>query len=265
MSRGHGRIHEGQMMSFSVKSGVNDLQRTRTLMQGLMALIQDNMERIEENRYDITLKPDGSPVTASDIYVEKLVRTYLSDQIPDLTFAGEESFSSATAAHANGYYAILDPIDGTENFCSGLKEWGVSFTLWHGRAHLGSLLYMPELNEHLMTGDTLKPVRSRIRGFSSSMCDDILKGMAETQESRLMGCAVYNIYNVVRGAFARFTNPRGAYAWDLLPGLMLAREHNCDIEVEGKTYDGQFLEPGKKYRVDIRHRYDLHPRQGALG
>lgn len=111
-----------------------------------------------------------------------------------------------------------------------------------------------------MTGDTLTPIRSRIRGFSSSMCDEILEGMRSTQESRLMGCAVYNLYNVIRGSFARFTNPRGAYSWDLLPGLMLAREHNCDIEVEGKPYHGEFLEPGRKYRVDIRHRYDLHTR-----
>ena len=74
-----------------------------------------------------------------------------------------------------------------------------------------------------------------------------------------MGCAVYNLYNVIRGSFARFTNPRGAHAWDLLPGLMLALEHKCDVEVEGKPYHGEFLEPGRKYRVDIRHRYDLHP------
>ena len=241
-----------------------DLSETRALMHGLMSLIQSNMDRIQARRYDITLKPDNSPVTAADVLIEELICEYLTARIPDITFAGEETFTDATALTSAGYYAILDPIDGTENFCSGLKEWGVSFTLWHGKTHLGSLLYLPELNEYLMTGDRLTPIRSRIRGFSSSMCDEILQEMAETQESRLMGCAVYNLYNVVRGAFARFTNPRGAYAWDLLPGLMLAREHHCDIEVEGKPYHGEFLEPGRKYRVDIRHRYDLHSGQGAV-
>jgi myo-inositol-1(or 4)-monophosphatase len=242
-----------------------ELMQTRALMQGLMELVLTNMERIQASRYDITIKPDGSPVTASDVLIEDLIHHYLSARVPDITFAGEETFSAQTDIRSAGYYAILDPIDGTENFCSGLKEWGVSFTLWHGPNHLGSLLFLPELNEHLMTGDRLIPFRSRIRGFSSSMCNEILQGMAETRESRLMGCAVYNLYNVVRGTFARFTNPRGAYAWDLLPGLMLAREHNCDIEVEGKPYHGEFLKPGRKYRVDIRHRYDLHPGQGALG
>jgi myo-inositol-1(or 4)-monophosphatase len=237
-----------------------NLFEVRSLMRGLMEIVICNMDKIQAARYDITLKQDNSPVTAADILIESLVRSYLVARIPKVTFAGEETFSAMTDLRSEGYYAILDPIDGTENFCSGLKEWGVSFTLWHGTIHLGSLLYMPELNQHLMTGDELTPIRSRIRGFSSSMCPEILQGMVETQESRVMGCAVYNLFNVIRGSFARFTNPRGAYSWDLLPGLMLAREHSCYIEVEGKPYHGEFLEPGRKYRVDIRHRYDLHSR-----
>jgi len=233
--------------------------RVRDIMHGLISLIAAEHSEIEGRRYDTSIKPDGSPVTASDIYIETIIRDYLNAHVPDLTFVGEESYDQEPHSQPAGYHAILDPIDDTENFCSGLKEWGIALTLWHGPNHLGSLLYMPELGEHLMTGDKLKPVRSRITGFSSSMCDEILEGMASTRESRLMGCAVYNLYNVIRGSFARFTNPRGAHAWDLLPGLMLALEHKCDVEVEGKPYHGEFLEPGRKYRVDIRHRYDLHP------
>ena len=228
-------------------------------MRELMDLVISHKDEIQDLRYEIKIKEDNSPVTAADIFIENLIHSYLVSRIPNIAFAGEESFSFRIDLSNDGYYAILDPIDGTENFCSGLKEWGLSFTLWHGSTHLGSLLFMPELDQHLMTGDTLAPIRSRIRGFSSSMCPEILQGMSETQESRMMGCAVYNLFNVIRGSFARFSNPRGAYAWDLLPGLMLAREHHCDIEVEGKPYHGEFLEPGRKYRVDIRHRYDLHP------
>lgn len=232
----------------------------RNLMKGLVDLVYSNLDEVISGRFDVVIKKDGSPVTRSDVFVENLVKQYVEKKLSDVTFIGEESFSEVSSTVPEGYYAILDPIDGTENFCSGLKEWGVSFTLWYGHDHLGSLLFLPELGEHLMTGDTLTPIHSRIRGFSSSMCDEILEGMRSTQESRLMGCAVYNLYNVIRGSFARFTNPRGAYSWDLLPGLMLAREHNCEIEVEGKPYHGEFLKPGKKYRVDIRHRYDLHTR-----
>jgi myo-inositol-1(or 4)-monophosphatase len=240
------------------------LAEARRLMQGLINLVKNNMHLIEESRYRIKIKPDGSPVTASDVLLEDMIRKYLETELPGVNFAGEESFSGTAKDNNQGYYAILDPIDGTENFCSGLKEWGVSFTLWHDDNHLGSLLYMPELDEHLMTGDSIKRIHSRIHGFSSSMCQEILDGMASSSESRLMGCAVYNLYNVIRGAFSRFTNPRGAYAWDLLPGLMLALEHNCLVTVEGKPYAGKFLKPGKKYCVDIWHQYDIHRREGGV-
>lgn len=231
------------------------LDETRSLMADLSELIMKSLPEVKQRRYDVAWKEDGSPVTAADIYLEDVIRRFLEDRIANLAFVGEESYSDLIASDAKmGFYAIVDPIDGTENFCSGLKEWGVGFTLWKDQRHLGSMLLMPELNDRLMTGDSVTPILSRIRGFSSSICPEIVEGIAEGGESRLMGCAVYNLYNVVRGAYARFTNPRGAYAWDLLPGLMLALEHGCEVLLDGGPYDGQILASDRKYRVDIVNR-----------
>jgi myo-inositol-1(or 4)-monophosphatase len=233
-------------------------KETRSLLEGVSALVLQNMERIQETRYDIELKPDGSPVTKSDLFIEDLIRRYVVQQIPDVDFVGEESYS-ASSISSGRHMALLDPIDGTENFCSGLKEWGVSFALWREGQHLGSMLMLPELGERIMTGDKITPIRSRINGFSSSFSEKIVEAMREVQESRITGCAVYNLYNVVRGSFSRFRNPKGAYSWDLLPGLMLALEHGCHVQVDDEEYNGSFLEPGRKYRIDIQHRYDHHP------
>lgn len=231
------------------------MDETRALMSDMSAAIMGNMPEVQKRRYDVAWKADGSPVTAADIYLEDIIRAFLNERIANLAFVGEESYSSLIGSEEpTGFYAIVDPIDGTENFCSGLKEWGVGFTLWKDSRHLGSMLLMPELGERLMTGDMVTPIRSRIRGFSSSICPEIVDGIAEGGESRLMGCAVYNLYNVVRGAYARFTNPRGAYAWDLLPGLMLALEHGCDVVLNGEPYEGQVLASDRKYRVDIINR-----------
>lgn len=221
-------------------------------------LVIESLPALELSRYDIEYKADGSPVTKADVLLEKLIRTHLEKKLPDLRFVGEESFDFKWEAN-EGYLAILDPIDGTENFCSGLKEWGVSLSLWHGQAHLGSMLMMPELGESLKTGDALAKLQSRITGFSSSYNEKIAQGISESIEYRVTGCAVYNLYNVIRGSFARFVNPKGAYVWDLLPGLMLALEHNCEVLLNDEPYDGRLLDPTQKYRVDIQHRYDLHP------
>lgn len=236
----------------------------RSLLTGIAGLVHANLDRVLAGRTDVAFKADGSPVTSSDLFLEELIRGFVAARVPDLVFIGEESYDPARPM-AGDNVVLLDPIDGTENFCSGLKEWGVSFGLWSGGVHAGSLLLFPELGDRLMTGDRPPRLRSRITGFSSSFSEDIAAGMRMVPEARIIGCAAYNLYNVSRGAFARFSNPKGAYAWDLLPGLMLALEQGCDVRVDGEPFDGRFLDPSRRYRVDIQHRYDLHPGEGAVG
>lgn len=228
------------------------------LFDEINQLILENLPTLQASRYKVTYKADGSPVTEADVWLEQLLGSYLQKRLPGLQLIGEESFDFKWESN-EGYLAILDPIDGTENFCSGLKEWGVSLSLWRGQKHLGSMLMMPELGESLKTGDSLVKLHSRITGFSSSYNEKIAQGISESIEYRVTGCAVYNLYNVIRGSFARFVNPKGAYVWDLLPGLMLALEHNCEVLLNDEPYDGRLLDPTQKYRVDIQHRYDLHP------
>jgi len=203
-------------------------------------------------------------VVRSDVFLENVIRDYLSARLSDLDFIGEESWNARQPLERT-WRAVLDPIDGTENFCSGLKEWGTSLSIWRGDSHAGSLLLMPELNEVMMTGKIPLVPRSRIVGFSSSFNPAIAEGLAEHTEGRIMGCAVYNLFNVIRGSFSRFINPKGARSWDLLAGVALAHEANCDVFINGKGYDGQFLDPNQRHRVDIRHRYDLYPGEGTLG
>lgn len=222
----------------------------RAFLESICDLILSNLDPILKTRYEKTLKPDGSSLTTSDIFVEELIYRHTKEWIPDVIFVGEESFDFENF-ETEGYVVILDPIDGTENFCSGLKEWGISFGIWKNKKHLGSLLLLPELGLRLLTGDKVEPVQSRIIGFSSSMSDDILARMSELGEYRITGCAVYNIYNVIHGSFAKFINPKGAYVWDIFPGLMLALEHGCNIIVEGEKFVGQFLDTKKRHRFEV--------------
>lgn len=225
----------------------------RAAVEQVRDLVESLLPEIEARRYDITWKPDGSPVTEADIMVEHRVSELLRVQLgDDLRFIGEESGDSGSSA-VDGWRAVLDPIDGTENFCSGLKEWGVSLSIWHGEVHAASMLYMPELGECLITGDTVIPRRSRILGLSSTISDELVTSLAEAGEGRIIGCAVYNMFNVIRGSYRRFLNPVGAWSWDLQAGVALALEHGLEVLLDGEPYTGSFLLPDRKYRVDIRH------------
>lgn len=222
-----------------------------SILNEICKLIDQNLRFILGNRHEIKWKSDDSPVTTSDIFIENLVCNYLSSRINGIKFISEESHNVKSISTA-GYIAILDPIDGTENFCSGLKEWGISLGLWQNGIYAGGFLLMPELNERLINGEKIHQYHSRITGVSSTFNNAVLNVLNGSGEYRVMGCAVYNILNVIRGSYKRFINPKGVPIWDFLPGVMLALEHGCRVKINENTYMGEFLQPNKKYRVDIR-------------
>lgn len=170
------------------------------LLRDVRSLVEDSLPTLLGCRYDIRWKADGSPVTEADLLLERRIASLLDQHLPGLSLIGEESFlEGAAPATQQGWVAVLDPIDGTENFCSGLKEWGVSLSLWHEGEHAGSLLMLPELGESLTSGDSIVRVPSRITGYSSSMHPAILSGMARA-EKRGSSAAPSIIYSMWRAA-----------------------------------------------------------------
>ena len=61
------------------------------------------------------------PVTAADRAAEQSMRTLIRKQFPDHGILGEEYGSEHTDAE---YVWVLDPIDGTKSFISGMLAWG---------------------------------------------------------------------------------------------------------------------------------------------
>jgi len=65
-------------------------------------------------------------VTEADIATERLIRERISAVYPDDQILGEEGDSDEQPARAAGYTWVVDPIDGTTCFVSGLPSWCVS-------------------------------------------------------------------------------------------------------------------------------------------
>lgn len=234
-------------------------ETARTVLQDASRLIDRLLPELDALRTDFQLKADDTPVTAADLRVQHELEVLLRSALPDLTFVGEEE-SGGWQDTPRGWVAVVDPIDGTENFASSLVEWGTMISIFHSGVHAASMLVLPDLGRRIITGDTVAYVQSRIAGFSSGMDQALIDELAQSRQARIFGAAVYNFYGVITGRLASFTNPVGAYSWDLLAGLSLAREHNCEVFVDDEPYDGRYLEPGRRYRVEVHHRYDRHPR-----
>lgn len=199
------------------------------------------------------LKLDNTFVSQGDKLCEKIIFDLLDSRVKDCLVISEETETDLSRLEEVEYVITVDPIDGTENFVSGLKEWGVGISVYRGMRHYQSMIMLPELGLCLCTGDKLlKITGSRICGLSSYMQPEDFTRLEPGSEYRIMGCCMYNMYNVIRGSYCQFQHLKGCYSWDILPGVNLALEHGLDVMLEGKAYKGEFLYPGIKYRFKIK-------------
>ena len=89
-------------------------------------------------------KSDDSPVTIADQNAEKLLRQRIADAFPTDAILGEE-FGEQDGT--SGFRWILDPIDGTKSFITGVPLYGTMIGVEvDGRAEIG-FVYIPALDE----------------------------------------------------------------------------------------------------------------------
>lgn len=223
------------------------------ICRDLYAIIKSRLNEILALRSTGILKPDNTFVSKGDLLCESLVFTYLKDNLTNYIVISEESDYELSNLNEMEYVVTVDPIDGTENFVSGLKEWGMGVSVYRHGEHFQSMIALPELDICLCTGDKLDRVfDSRICGLSSYMTDEDFKQLSKGFEYRIMGCCMYNMYNVIHGSYKQFQHLKGCYSWDILPGINLAREHGLNVEIDGIPYRGEFLQPGIKYRFIVK-------------
>lgn len=111
----------------------------------------------------VETKSDASPVTLADRGAEDLMRGLIAKKFPAHGIIGEEFGNDRPDAE---FVWVLDPVDGTKSFITGVPLWGTLIALLHrGQPVLGAI-NQPVLGQ-LMIGDNTtttlngRPVRCR--------------------------------------------------------------------------------------------------------
>ncbi len=107
------------------------------------------------SRETLTIKSKGLQDMASeaDLNTEILIRDRLAASFPDDAFLGEETGISDFAP-GQGIW-VVDPIDGTQPFISGLSSWCVSIAFVQNDELQFGLVYAPERNQLFAGGITM--------------------------------------------------------------------------------------------------------------
>ena len=95
-------------------------------------------------------KTDGTWVTEADVAVETRLRTEIAKRWPDHNVLGEEQGLSAAGggeAHPGAPTWIVDPIDGTHNYMSGIPIWATLIGLRTDDGFVVGVCHAPAIGE----------------------------------------------------------------------------------------------------------------------
>ncbi len=104
-----------------------------------------HMRYFRSDNLDIKSKfNDSDIVTAADKAAESLLISRIKDTYPDHSILSEES---GETHHSDDYRWVIDPLDGTTNFSSGLPLFSVSIGIEHRGETIMGVVFAPYLNE----------------------------------------------------------------------------------------------------------------------
>ena len=174
------------------------------------------------------------PVTAADRAAEQAMRTLIRRTFPSHGVRGEEFPDEGMDAD---YVWVLDPIDGTKSFISGMPAWGTLIGLCrHGQPVYG-MMHQPFIRERF-TGDG---AQARYRGPAGDRrlnvrnCASLGEAVMMTTSPLLMEEGNRALYEQVE---KRVRLPR--YGGDCYAYCMLAAGH-VDLVIETNLNDYDIL------------------------
>ena len=172
------------------------------------------------------------PVTAADHAAETAMRTLIRRTFPDHGIIGEEYGKERSDSE---YVWVLDPIDGTKSFISGMPVWGTLIALLRSGEPVFGMMNQPFMRERF-SGDGGK---AQYRGPAGTR-DLRVRACAALADAVLFTTSPLLMQEADRATFARVENLArlSRYGGDCYAYCMLAAGHiDLVIETELKPYD----------------------------
>ncbi len=187
-------------------------------------------------------------VTEFDRAVQRRIVTLLREETPDAVLVGEEDLQSVetrTTVPDRGDAWVVDPIDGTNNFVAGNRNWGVAVAAVEDAEPLAAVNHFPALGdtyaaaadgamrngESITVSDesapaafTINPIFGFSPGHRRQMAEVVDTAVQEFGEHRRFGCAQLVLSAVAAGELDAAVSSVRLYPWDTVAGVHLIRQ-----------------------------------------
>lgn len=187
------------------------------------------------------VKSDGSLITACDRWSDAALVSGLAELYPADGVLSEEGERRVPATRA---YWVVDPLDGTTNFASGIPYWAISMARFEDGRPVLAVLDVPPLRQRIVAvrgqgawrngKPLLPPSRQDPTSSCASLCSrsiGVLQKLPDRRfpgKIRLLGVASLNLVSVAMGqtVAALEATPK---IWDLAAAWLVLTELGCPV------------------------------------
>ena len=201
----------------------------------------------------MNLKSDNSIVTNCDIYIEEKIIAYLEETFSEIEIISEENCKSHKETYnLKNRFAIIDPIDGTENFYFFQNIYGCAISIVYDDVNY-HLIYLPSEEKKISTiaEPDIVSTKSNIELFSTS-CLGLLNDRKDKQSTRILGSSSYMFYMILSNAAKAYKYCGRAKVWDYYTGISLALKSQLNLKV---TFGDIII---KDLPITIPHKCNFH-------
>ena len=200
------------------------------------------------------VKDDFSLVTDSDILAESELIKFIKENFPNISIVSEENPSSHSESYElNNRFAIIDPIDGTENYYYTKSNYGSVVSVvydefvYHG-------IYIPSskqiissinINDFRFNNSSIKLLSTSCLGF------ELKKIEGSFQNYRILGSSSYMFFLLLRGEAYSYDYCGRAKIWDYYTGISLALMIKNSFEI---TLDNIDLNEIDFMKLKLNHK-----------
>lgn len=210
-------------------------------------------------------------VTEADINAEKYITRILSEKYPDAVVLGEEAVSAKTASLASLRDAdlafIIDPVDGTYNFASGVPLFGVMMSVVKKGETIAGIIYDPLGRDYIMAvrgagafhvqdvhRRALKVAQAQnisqmLGSVSWQYMEEPLRSKVACNQAKFMSqigyrCAAHE-YRLLADGHAHFAVYNKLMPWDHLAGSLIhAEAGGYNARFDGSRYMPEHVDGG---------------------
>jgi fructose-1,6-bisphosphatase/inositol monophosphatase family enzyme len=191
---------------------------------------------------DIRSKGRGDLVTETDLAVERMLHDAIAREFPEHRVLSEET---AASTPLDGWVWVIDPIDGTRNFVSGIPFFCINIALCHDGEPAVAVTYDPNhddlfsaqsgggawRNDEPVRASASPTVLASVFGFDlgyeeqpgRAMLQLVSRVFPGVQSLRIPGSAALGLAYAACGRYDLFVH-HFLFPWDIAAGILLVQE-----------------------------------------